>query len=246
MELDWITEEPIDFEYKQYLLLDYEKKVNEKLARFEIYPTFQEVTLHLANITRIKKNNQMLMLNKKPVEVDDEILVKDLDFKPIKGQSKEELVEIKKLAEFAHVKLTDMFMVAKSLWSLVYDDVQISIVKNRDFLKAGWGYFYLNYKDELYVYEYNINKIDESAVENKCYVRKIYQGHQRSIESIIVEFGKFGPNGDMQTEEMGLQLPIFHVECSQEYPLEGALLSLARRKIMSFIFQSVKIQKIQE
>lgn len=246
MDLDWITQEPIDFEYKQYLLLDYEKKVNEKLAKFEIYPTFQEVTLHLANITRINKNNQTLVLNKKPLDIDDEILVKDLDFRPIKNKTPEEIKEIKRTAEFAHVRMTELFMIAKSLWSLVYDAVQIEVVKNRDFLRAGWGYFHLNYKDELYVYEYNINRIDDSVLENKCYARKIYQGPDRLVDSIIVEFGKFGPNGDMPKDEMGLQMPVFKVETKEDYPLDGALLSLARRKIMSYIFQSVKIQKIKD
>jgi hypothetical protein len=246
MDLNWILEDPIDFEYKQYLLLDYEKKVNEKLAKFEIYPTFQEVTLHLANITRINKNNQTLVLNKKPVEVDDEILVKDLDFKPIKNKTPEEIKEIKKLSQYAHTKFTEMFMVAKSLWSLIYDAVQIEIVKNRDFLKAGWGYFYLYYHNEFYVYEYNINRIDDSVLENKCFIRNIYQGEFRSVDSIIIEYGSYGPNGIYSAEHMGLNYPIFKVEYSEDYPLEGALLSLTRRKIMSFIFQSVKIQKIRE
>ena len=47
MELDWILQDPIDFEHKQYLILDYVKKTGEKLEKFELYPTFQELTLSI-------------------------------------------------------------------------------------------------------------------------------------------------------------------------------------------------------
>lgn len=50
MKTNWIYTEPIDFEHKQYVLLDYYQKLEKEFDELKLYPSFQDITLHLANI----------------------------------------------------------------------------------------------------------------------------------------------------------------------------------------------------
>ena len=50
MNTDWLFQEPIDLEHKQYVLLDYLQKVDKNLQELKLYPNFQSLSLHLANI----------------------------------------------------------------------------------------------------------------------------------------------------------------------------------------------------
>ena len=75
---EWLLKEPVDFEYNKYTLLDYLQKCEKNLDNLEIYPDFVEISLHLANIQSIVKENILLSTNKKFESCDDEILLKEL------------------------------------------------------------------------------------------------------------------------------------------------------------------------
>ena len=268
MDLDWIIQEPIDFEYKQYLILDYVKKAEEKLDNLEIYPTFQELAIHFASMERIKKHFQFITLKELPEEGDDEILVTDLIYSGIMVGSEEERISILNTAEYANDKFKDLFMMAKSLWSIVYESVMVDLVKNKDTIvdkKSGRGFFYFEYKDELYVYQYKITTIKEKTLENKCFVEKIYQGEVSNIDNILIGCYKIledvedkGVNYEIFSARDRIRLnederikhienlPLFKITFTDEFPLEGSLLSLVKRKIMNYIFQTVKLKELKE
>jgi hypothetical protein len=75
---EWMFKEPLDFEYNKYTLLDYLQKCDQSFDKFELYPNFVELSLHLANVQSISKENTLLLTNKKFESFDDEILVKEL------------------------------------------------------------------------------------------------------------------------------------------------------------------------
>lgn len=252
MDLDWIIQEPIDFEYKQYLILDYVKKAEEKLDRFELYPTFQELAIHFASMSRVKDHGQIITLKELPEEVDDEILITDLIYNTILYNSMEDRESILYTAEYANEKFKDLFMMAKSLWSVVNDSINLELKNNLDNAKGGWGYFYFIYESELHIYEFSLRKLKPTTQENKCYFTKIYQGEVRSVETLILENYHKGYNATYFMEHHSddsseiLLRPIFKVSFTQSFPLEGSLLSLSRRKVMNYIFQSIKIKELKE
>ena len=57
---EWMLKEPIDFEYNKYTLLDYLQKCEKRFNNLEIYPDFVELSLHLANIQSLVKENTLL------------------------------------------------------------------------------------------------------------------------------------------------------------------------------------------
>ena len=40
MSTNWLFDEPIDFEHKQYVLLDFLKYCDKKIEKFEVYPLY--------------------------------------------------------------------------------------------------------------------------------------------------------------------------------------------------------------
>jgi len=246
MQLDWIIQDPIDFEHKQYLILDYVKKTGDKLENFELYPAFQQLTLLYTSAQRVLDHGQFITLKREPEEIDDEILITDLIYNTIRFKDSEEAEEILNIAEFARDKFKDLFMVAKSLWSIINDSVSLDITDNVEMMKSGWGYFYFMYNSNFYVYEYRINRLTPKSSENKCYIRKLHEGEDGDIKSIIIENGVFGIHGSEKNESLGLDNPIFKVTFNDTFPLEGCLLSLAKRKVMNYIFQTIKIKDLKK
>ena len=78
MDTNWIFHEPIDFEHKQYVLLGYLQKVQKNLNKLKLYPNFQQISLHLANINLVIEKGQYVTLNRQIKDPDDEILISDL------------------------------------------------------------------------------------------------------------------------------------------------------------------------
>ena len=181
MEYDWIIEQPIDLEHKQYLVLDYIKKTEEKLDRFELYPSFQQLTIHYSSMSRVLSDGQFITLKRIPEDIDDEIL--------------------------------------------------------------------FNHLNEMYVYQFNINRLTDKTMENKCHIEKIYQGNTTNVMKIIDENNVYGKVnklslGELKKEDIK-KMPIFEVLISQNFPLEGCLLPLIRRKVMGYLFQTIKLEELK-
>ena len=77
MRTDWIFEPPIDFEYKQYKLLSFIQKTKKDFEENKLYPSFQQITLHLANLNIFSSSGEYLS-TQTPLESDDEILLSEL------------------------------------------------------------------------------------------------------------------------------------------------------------------------
>jgi len=259
MELDWIIQEPIDFEYKQYLILDYVKKTGDKLEKFELYPAFQELTLLYTSAKRVLENGQFITLKREPDNIDDEILLTDLVYNTIRFKDSEEGQEILDIAKFASKTFEELFMVAKSLWSIINESISVNPINNKDILinkKRGDGFFYFEYENNFYVYQFKITKLTEGAFENKCYTEIIYSGSNSDISEIIYEnnlyknSNKLHPNADSWDEDYRYELieeaPIFEISINQNFPIEGCLLSLIKRKVMNYVFQTVKLKDLKK
>ena len=87
---EWMFKEPLDFEYNKYTLLDYIQKCEKGFDKMEVYPDFVELSLHLANLQSIVKENTLLLTNKVFESCDDEILIKELIAKKPRELSKNE------------------------------------------------------------------------------------------------------------------------------------------------------------
>lgn len=227
---------PLDFEYNKYILLNYIQKCEKGFNNFEIYPDFVELSLHLANIQSLYKENKLLLTKKKFESCDDEILLKDLVSVDTEELTEEEEQELKKTIKYSGDKLFEMFNVAKTIWTLAYDNIDIFLRKNKSGLSTGYGYvFYLN-KDTmtLYVWEY-YDKYLKKGIENvKTYLKLIYEDTygDKTISEIIDENSSFTKNKDYRS------IPIFEAKCSGQFPMDSTFVPILKRKLTSYLYQT--------
>lgn len=231
LPLDWILQEPIDMEHKEYVLLDYISKVDKDLEEFKLYPTFQELSLHLANLRSISEKLKRIELKKEPEEEDDEILLNNINHINLTGFTNDELKEIVKISKDANNRLKDFFLIAKTIWSIVFDSVLV-IQKNKHFKitekNFNKGFLYFDYNKSKFLYQYEITKIDEKYEEQKCFFKLIEKGEEIDLDKKLKKNIVFFANFD------------------NEFPLEGCLLSIVKRKVISYITQTIKLEELKE
>jgi hypothetical protein len=243
LDPEWLLKEPLDFEYNKYTLLDYIQKCEKRFDNLEIYPDFVELSLHLANLQSLIKENTLLLTNKKFESCDDEILLKELYPKKPRNLSIQEQEELDKTIKFSGSKLFDAFNQAKAIWNLVYDNVHVSIKKNKSNIGFGRGYiFYYRKEDDIImVWEYEIKKVKGDEINNKTYITLIYESSPNDINlpTILDNFSNWN------NEPYYQELPVFEMKSNQPFPMDATLIPIMKRKIMAYIFQIVNIEKIK-
>jgi hypothetical protein len=239
---EWMYKEPLDFEYNKYTLLDYLQKCDESFDKFELYPNFVELSLHLANIQSISKENTLLLTDKKFESPDDEILVKELTPKKPRKLTETEENELDKTLRFSGPKLFDAFNIAKSIWNIAFESIDLYLRKNKNNLVSGSGYifFYRKSEEKLYVWEYEIRPDKKDKSTNRTHLGLISVGgvDEMTLTEIIENKSKWNDTNFYKN------LPIFEIKCSQNFPFEETMVPIIKRKVMSYIFQVVNLEKI--
>ena len=199
MGTDWMFEKPIDREHKEYKLLSYFQKMGEKLVKMELYPGFIELSLHLANVQTLIKDKKIIYTNKKFATVDDELLVKDLKVRDVPEMSEEEYQEFIQILSYSAPRMFEYFGIAKSVWELVFDSVNLKVRKNTKNILSPKGYFY--HTDEKtkkwYIWEYEKKPAAKGSPENVMVVNLIYSDvkNDLTIPKIVSTFSRWNVDG---------------------------------------------------
>ena len=90
------------------------------------------------------------------------------------------------------------------------------------------------------MWEYEIKKSKGDNHNHKTYVNSIYNGSSEdlTVPEIVETFSTWN-----QTEYFK-ELPIFEIQSSQNFPMEQTLVPIMKRKIMTYIFQIVNSEKL--
>jgi hypothetical protein len=239
LNTDWLFQTPIDLEHKQYVLLSYFQKLNERFDKFEVYPSFIELSLHFANVRTMISENKMLSTEKKFEYFDDELLVSDLKYNQVPELNIDDNGQYQEILKYATPKIYDYFNIAKSIWGLVNDSISVQLRRNKNELAKKSGYFYYHNKKEktLYVWEYKLKKT-KGSVDYRNVSNQIYSGPREglTLNDIINNFSKWNK------PDANTKYPIFEVVGGDEYPLEQTLLPIFKRRILGYINQSSPIK----
>jgi hypothetical protein len=237
MKTDWLFQEPIDLEHKQYVLLNYLQKLDKNLNNFKLYPQFQEISLHLASINLLIEKGQYLTMNRTLKDPDDEILISDLIPVDCPLLTKEEILEVYNICKYSSTKLTDYFNHAKAIWDIVNDTVSIEAVLNKKNIETKEGLFFLDYKDKTLLYEFIVKPIRKGKLESKCHIKKVCECTRDEFEQKLKEVKK-PLIKNLQDENVHKKLILFTIHHTTDYPLKETLLPIAKRKIMNYMIQS--------
>lgn len=237
MKTDWLFQEPIDLEHKQYVLLDYLQKLDKNLNNLKLYPQFQEISLHLASINLLIEKGQYLTLGRQLKDPDDEILISDLIPVNCPLLTQEEIVEVYNVCRYSTENLKDYFNHAKAIWDIVNDTVAIEVVQNPKNIEPKQGLFFLEYKEKTYLYEFIVKPIKKDSVETKCQIKKICECPKGDFNEKLKEIKK-PLIKNLQDEDVHGKLIVFTVNHNNNYPLRETLLPIVKRKIMNYMIQS--------
>jgi len=242
MNTDWMFEKPIDKEHKEYKLLSYFQKMGEKLDNLELYPSFIELSLHLANVQTLIKDRKIVYTNKRFLSVDDELLVKDLKIKDIPEMNESETEEFIEILKYTAPKMLEYFNIAKSVWTIVFDNVEIKPKRNKKNTISTSGYFYFIDKktSKKYVWRYDIKQASKKSPEKKTITNLIFsETTDLTISKIIDNFSEVDKSIDVK-------LPVFEMTSNGEFPIEETLLPLFKRKLITYVGQNEIINKYKK
>lgn len=242
MDTDWLFNGILDSEQKQYVLLDYFQKMNKFFDEMKVYPMFIEISLHLGNIQTLLTQNKILYTDKVFKQTDEELLLVDLKVKDIPVLTDEEYVEYHKILNYAQTQILDYFNFVKSLWTVVYDSIEVKIRKNKNNLKSNVGFFYYITPEKVYVWKYVSRRVPKTKNQTRTKLYTIYSDvkNDLTIQDIISTFSK---TYEKNNESV---LPIIEVTCDNDFPLNETLIPIFKRKVISYIVQGGKLEKYKK
>lgn len=239
MKTDWMIDEPIDFEYHKYKMLGYFQKMAQELDDFKLYPHFQQISLHFANFSNLKGKDQYINLVNELEEIDDEILLSDLEYKNVPEMSPQDYAEYRMIVDFGEEKFKEYFLVAKTIWQTLYETIWLSLLENDEELKRGRGYVFFDYGGRKYLYRYELKKFKRNKNEKKIVVTKLVD----TTESF--DIGKEITNDKYEANKPGHPVFVLKIKDNTDsiVSLEQTILPMIKRKINSFLAQTVKGKK---
>ena len=239
MRTDWMIGEPIDFEYHEYKMLAYFQKVSKDLDEFRLYPHFRDVALHYASFSNLKSKDKYIKLINELETVDEEILLTDLDFVEIPKMSLEEYSEYRTIVSYGEEKFKDYFMMAKTIWTIIYESIWVSLLENDENLNRGVGYVFFDYEGLNYLYRYELKPLNRNPNEKRISLTEIATSKKSIDIPNLISQDKF--------EEENPDHPIFILKIKRKstdkIPFEDTVLPMIKRKINSFINQSKKYEE---
>lgn len=222
---DWLTEQHIDLELKQYVLLAYLQEVKESYKAAKIYPYLAELIEHYKNLLLIRKRQDELK-DQTPKEL------KGFDFSNGKIQYKkpeldDELIEtINNIIDFAMPLLAKNIQDGKTIYDLVEEHFSFKSVGISP-LKHDEGYLLLHCADEkdVYAYQYQLTLFTTSEKSYRgLYVNEV--GHYVSTITSSYENIK----SDLIQKHKDLPNPaVYALDCSLHIPLHETFLPVAKR-----------------
>lgn len=237
METNWVFQEPIDLEHKQYVLLGFLHKIQKDFDKLKLYPNFQYLSLHLANINLLIEKGQYLSLNRSLKDPDDEILISDLIANNLPNINGGELLEIYNICRFSNEKLQDFFNQAKAIWEIANDTISINPIKNIKNVDPKQGIFFVTYGEKKYAYEFVVKPIKRGSNDTKCMVKKINWKDSESLEDSLMR-SKNSLIKNIASNDVLSKLIIFDSHHNNNFPLKETVLPIVKRKIMNYMIQS--------
>ena len=118
-------------------------------------------------------------------------------------------------------KIFEYFNIVKSVSTLVYDAISVTIRKNPDQYRQEKGYFYYVDEDFTYLWEYFIENNLVLKIDNKV---------RHNLVSKVESEGFLD-----KLDLLGQEYPIFEVATLTKFPLDSTLLPIFKKKVLSHI-----------
>jgi hypothetical protein len=205
----WLTSDPIDFEYKKYLLLAYEQKMMKEYQKKKVYPSLTDIVDKLKYVNDFLKSANIFEKSSMSIKKID-WLKKELQYE---SNIQDDMFDDLKLTTIlARNILSDLYLQFKNLYDEVDDSIMITGSKFTIFDKYD-GYLLVKYdkgKKEK-IMKYDIYKVLHPEPEFRLKTAKA------SMKEYYTE--RFMKN-------------IFEVTLNDEFPTKASSIPVFRRKFL--------------
>jgi hypothetical protein len=139
--------------------------------------------------------------------------------------------------------ITEYFEIAKSIWSAIFDSVDVKLKKNKKFIRSNDGFFfYRNLETNMiYIWKYNIKKVSKTSTETKTTTKLLFKDLTNDLTIPKIFLNIFEKNPKLEKDS-----PIFEMKSKGALPIEETLLPIFKRKVMSYILQTILFEKQKE
>ncbi len=228
LKKNWIFEDTVDFEYKQYILLAYLERVKAAFGKNELYP-------HLSHL--IEQYLELNQLVEKKSAIDDlfpkELKSIDLEKNELiyEGKvSKTELIEeVERIIHYALPLLKQKVDEGKDLYDLIEENMDLQHVGLEPISKDE-GYLFLTHYPfkETYLYAYQTTLFEKPEAKYRGlhirFLEKVRNKLFMSFESIKHTL--------IKKQQILFNPAAFLIECKLSLPLETTSLPIAKRLLM--------------
>jgi hypothetical protein len=231
LNLNWLTDGILDFEYKKYVLLAYLSAIKTEFSEKKLYPAFTDLLFHYQNLLEVKNNKQLIF-----EQFPQRISKADFQNLQLLYQSIVEDDETMKVIEeivFYAIPLFDKAVTdGKEIYDYFAQNIEIAPVGITPFY-TNEGYALVNEYalKETKVYRYQI-----TIFEN---IREKYRGiNMEYIETIPYSLTNTHENikGNLAKKYDKLPNPAtFAVISKVPCPFEHALLPIAKRSLVQYV-----------
>lgn len=217
LDKNWLTSEPIDFEYKSYLILAYEQRIKENFNSYILYPHFDDLLNKLRESKKFIDKKKELNEQKKSIEKIDTVNYKLIYKSDISDQRIEDIEEI---AQFAYKKFHNCYLLGEKKYIEVYTGLKIFdlqlIKKNIDIV----GLIILQIKDFIKVYSYELIKlVDETEIVHGIHLKLI---EERENSASYINLLRTG------------DVSVFLVKSKMDID-ENSLTTILKKKLLNFL-----------
>jgi len=222
---DWLTENHVDFELKQYLLLAYLQEVQANYRVNKIYPDLAELIHHYKNLFVLKKSQDEIKEHQYKDLTGFDFTSGKLTYKNLEEQN--ELFEtINQIVDYAMPLIAQNIQEGKTIYEWVEEHMNMLTVGITPLHKdAGYLLFHYTNEKDIYAYQYEMSLVNyEDKKYRAIYVKEIEQ-YQSSLSTSFENI-----KIDLIAKHKELPNPaVYAFNCSVKVPLQETLLPIAKR-----------------
>lgn len=162
LDQNWVTDSPVDFEYKKYLLLAYLQHCHTHFSETKLYPPLGELLQHYRNLHDLKCNVDQMQASfpKELSGIDYKKLALQFEH-TVKGD--EFLQTINELMEFAMPNLKSAIEDGQMIFDLVEKNIELSPVGIMPMYNYdGYVFIHENSTEDVHIYQYHYSIIHAS------------------------------------------------------------------------------------
>jgi hypothetical protein len=236
----WFLNEPIDYEHKQYVLMDYLQNVRENFGRMILFPQLIELKYQYSNLESFLKSREIIIGSMAKIKAID---LKRMEIVYDFPEDSEEMKEIVSIIQWSLPKIEKTFKEGRFLFAHVEESLEMNYIGviPEKYINEGFIFVRMGTETTLHIYEYKIRNVLDPHHENKKMLLK-------KIDSFDFISGDNYENSKMKICERTKQSnPLFLcIESKEIFPLEETLLPVIQRLAIDKINKDYVAKKIKQ